>query len=86
MTTFFLFGGFLILVLMNIPIAASMGLASVAAIASEGMPLTSVPNIMYASISKNVLLAIPYFVLTGVLMDYAGISKRLIRLSQQLEE
>ncbi len=82
MTTFFLFGGFLILVLMNIPIAASMGLASVAAIASEGMPLTSVPNIMYASISKNVLLAIPYFVLTGVLMDYAGISKRLIRLAE----
>ena len=82
MTTFFLFGGFLILVLMNIPIAASMGLASIAAILSEGMPLTSVPNIMYASIAKNVLLAIPYFVLTGVLMDYAGISKRLIRLAE----
>lgn len=82
MTTFFLFGGFLILVLLNIPIAASMGLASICAILSEGMSLTLIPNIMYASIAKNVLLAIPYFVLAGVLMDYAGISKRLIKLAE----
>lgn len=82
MTTFVLFGGFFILILLNIPIAASMGIATIIALIIEGIPLTTFPNLMYAAIGKNVLLAIPYFILTGVLMEYAGISKRLIRLAE----
>lgn len=81
MTAFLLFGGFFLLVLCNVPIAASMGLATVMGIVSEGMRLTSFANLMYAAIGKNVLLAIPYFILTGVLMEHAGISKRLINLA-----
>lgn len=81
MTAVLLFGGFFLLVLCNIPIAASMGLATAMAIISEGMKMTSFANLMYAAIGKNVLLAIPYFILTGVLMEYAGISKRLIRFA-----
>lgn len=81
MTAILLFGGFFLLILCNVPIAASMGLATSMAILSEGMRMTSFANLMYAAIGKNVLLAIPYFILTGVLMEYAGISKRLIRLA-----
>jgi len=81
MTALLLFGGFFLLIICNVPIAASMGLATSMAILSEKMALTSFANLMYAAIGKNVLLAIPYFILTGVLMEYAGISKRLIRLA-----
>lgn len=81
MTSLLLFGGFFLLILCGVPIAASMGLATSMAILSEKLALTSFANLMYAAIGKNVLLAIPYFILTGVLMEYAGISKRLIRLA-----
>jgi len=36
----------------------------------------------YASTGKFTLLAIPFFVLAGVIMDYAGISRRLIKFAQ----
>ena len=81
MTALLLFGGFFLLIICGIPIAASMGLATAMAIMSEGLKMTAFSNLMYAAIGKNVLLAIPYFILTGVLMEYAGISKRLIRLA-----
>lgn len=77
-----LFGSFFLLLILNIPVAASMGLATVLGAIAGGYSLTSIANLMYASISKNVLLAIPYFILAGVLMEYAGISKRLIRLAE----
>ncbi|RGZ01216.1 TRAP transporter large permease [Clostridium sp. AM58-1XD] len=77
-----LFGSFFVLLLCNVPVAASMGLATVIGALAGGYSLTSVASLMYAAISKNVLLAIPYFILTGVLMEYAGISKRLIRLAE----
>ncbi len=44
-------------------------------------PLTMFPVVMYASSAKFTLLAIPFFVLAGIIMEYAGISKRLIRFA-----
>ena len=39
-------------------------------------------QLMNSAISKSVLLAIPYFILAGVIMEYAGISKRLIDVAE----
>ena len=39
------------------------------------------PSIMYSSVGKFALLAIPFFILAGTIMEYAGISKRLIRFA-----
>lgn len=77
-----LFSSFFFLLLCNVPVAASMGLATILGAVAGGYSLSSIANLMYASISKNVLLAIPYFILTGVLMEYAGISRRLIKLAE----
>ena len=72
---------FFVLILLNIPIAVSLGLASATGLLMYGLPLSVLPNLMYSSVAKFVLLAIPYFILAGFIMDRAGISKRLINLA-----
>jgi C4-dicarboxylate transporter DctM subunit len=81
MTAILLFGSFFLFVLLNLPVAAAIGLASIAGTLLEGLSLTSFANLMYSAVSKNVLLAIPFFILAGVLMEYAGISRRLIQFA-----
>ena len=73
-----LFGVFFLLIAINIPIAVSLGLATLAGVVLGGFPLQMFPTIFYSSMGKFALLAIPFFILAGVIMDYAGISKRLI--------
>ena len=73
---FISFFGFLIL---GVPIAVCLGLSSVCAILYSGTSLTIVATNMYSGISKFLLLAIPFFVLSGNIMAKAGISRRLIK-------
>ena len=74
-----LFISFFIFLIMGVPIAICLGLSSVCAILYSGTSLTIVATNMYAGISKFLLLAIPFFVLSGNIMAKAGISKRLVR-------
>ena len=74
-----LFVSFFIFLIMGIPIGICLGLSSVCAILYSGTSLTIVATNMYSGISKFLLLAIPFFVLSGNIMAKAGISKRLIR-------
>lgn len=82
MTGVILFGTFFILVFLNVPIAVSLGLSTLIGLLSSGVSLSMFPSIMYSSVGKFALLAIPFFILAGTIMDYAGISKRLVRLAQ----
>ena len=74
-----LFVSFFVFLMMGLPIAVSLGLSSAAAILYSGTSLSIVATNMYAGISKFLLLAIPFFVLSGNIMAKAGISKRLIK-------
>lgn len=84
MTAAILFLTFVVLLLMNVPIAITLGLSSVVALLAEGVDLIIVPMNVYSSSSKFVLLAIPFFILGGNIMDKAGISSRLIILAEKL--
>ena len=74
-----LFLSFFVFLILNVPIAICLGLSSVCAILYSGTSLTIVATNMYSGISKFLLLAIPFFVLSGNIMAKAGISKRLIK-------
>lgn len=78
MMTFILFGIFFLLVFLNVPIAISLGLAASAGLMFGGFPLSVIPSILYSGTAKFTLLAIPFFILAGSIMEYAGISRRLI--------
>ena len=81
MTGLVLIGTFFALLLCRVPVAASMGLGALAGIWYMGFKISVFPTAFYAAIAKYTLLAIPFFILAGVIMDYAGISKRLINFA-----
>ena len=78
---FILFGLFALFIFSNIPIAISLGLSAVITIVLFDFPLIIFPSMMYSAIGKFSLLAIPFFILAGVIMEKAGISKRLIHFA-----
>jgi C4-dicarboxylate transporter DctM subunit len=86
MITLILFGSLAILLLLNIPIAVSLGLASVFAIVFSGLgiPLTVIPQRIFTSIDSFPFMAIPFFMLSGSLMETGGISRRLINFAKSL--
>lgn len=82
MTACILFLSFVVLLLLNVPIAVSLGTASLAALATTPLGFSMVPANIYAQTSKFALLAVPYFILAGNIMEKTGISAKLIRLAQ----
>lgn len=80
MTELILFGSFFLLLAIGVPVAFSLGLAAVTTLVyTAGIgQLSVVPSVIYASLSSETLLAIPFFILAGAIMEYAGISARLI--------
>ncbi len=78
MINFILFGSFFVLLLLNVPIAASLGLSSVFAMLYGHTKFTVIPTNLYNGMAKFLLLAIPFFVISGNVMAEAGISRRLI--------
>lgn len=84
-----LLGIFVILLALGAPIAVCLGMSSVGAILVQGAgkPVEAImsvlPRLCSSASSKFVLLAIPFFILSGNVMEKAGISGRLIRLAEK---
>jgi C4-dicarboxylate transporter DctM subunit len=80
MTILLLFGTFLLLLLIGVPVAFALGGAAVTTILYYGFfsNLTIVPSVMFVTMSSETLLAIPFFVLAGAIMEATGISRRLV--------
>jgi C4-dicarboxylate transporter DctM subunit len=79
-----LFGSFIIMLIINVPIGVALGLSSVLALMVDGLPLSMVSLNYYAASSKFVMLAIPFFILGGNILVKAGISTRIIALARSL--
>ena len=80
-----LFGLLIVFFALGVPIAISMGLASALAIWFDGgTPLIVLVQRSFTSIDSFPLMAIPFFILAGTLMEFGGISKRLIAFANVL--
>lgn len=75
---------FLGLLLLNVPIAICLGSASIFGMMIADVPMDILSMNMYSSIGKFTLLAIPFFVLAGNIMEKAGISEKLINFANKL--
>lgn len=76
---------FIAFVAINVPIAFSMGLASILGLLMKGnIPLVIVPQKIFTGSDSFPLLAVPFFILAGALMDTGGISLRLVNLARAL--
>lgn len=79
-----LFLSFVILLVLNVPIALSLGVSSVICMILADVPLDMLPMNLSSSIGKFTLLAIPFFILAGNIMEKAGISQKLIDFANKM--
>ncbi|MBQ7520485.1 MAG: TRAP transporter large permease [Clostridia bacterium] len=75
-----LFGSFVVLLLIGAPIAASLGLSAVVTFVATGMRgnLVFVVQQMFSGMTSYQLMAIPLFILCGNLMTDGGLSRTLV--------
>ncbi|RBI85013.1 TRAP transporter large permease [Rhodosalinus halophilus] len=77
---------FVALMLIGTPIAVALGFAGAAGI-YVGLDLTALgmigPN-TYAAVAKYPLIAIPLFILTGMVFERSGVAARLVEFAQSL--
>lgn len=74
---------FFTLLLFGVPIAFSLGLGSVIAIfTSDKVSAMLVAQKLFSSINSFSLMAIPFFMLSGELMEAGGISRRLVNIAK----
>lgn len=79
-----LFGVFFLLLFLNVPISISLAVSSILTVLACNLPLSMVATNLYTASNKYVLLAIPFFILGGNIMDVSGISTRLIDFFRSL--
>jgi C4-dicarboxylate transporter DctM subunit len=78
-----LFLSFLILLLLGMPVAFALGISSlISVLVTEVVPVNYLMQTMFGAVDSYSLLAIPLFVLAGVIMEYGGLSKRLIDVAK----
>ena len=76
--------GFIVLALLGMPLAFSLGLASLLGLAIGGMDFSVLPQRMLYAVNNFPLMAIPLFMLAGELMVAAGILQRLVDFADSL--
>jgi tripartite ATP-independent transporter DctM subunit len=74
-----LIGLFLLALFAGMPLATGLGVASIAVLALAGFDQLAVPTNIYAGIAKYPLLAIPMFILAGMIFERSGVAIRLVR-------
>jgi C4-dicarboxylate transporter DctM subunit len=72
---------FAVLLLINVPVSFALAIASVAALFYGGVPMGVVVQKMTAAMDSFVLLAIPFFLLSGHLMARSGIARDIIEFA-----
>jgi C4-dicarboxylate transporter DctM subunit len=81
-----LFGGMLLLMLLGVPILFSIGIAAVlgTVVIGDAAPWIIIPSSMINGMDSFPLMAVPFFILAGELMNRGGIAERLVTFANSL--
>jgi tripartite ATP-independent transporter DctM subunit len=82
--TTILLGGFLLLLLLRVPITFSLAAASIATAIYLNIPLMAIVQQMAQGVKSFSLLAIPFFIIAGEMMGRGGIAEKIINLANVL--
>lgn len=72
------------MLVLGVPVAFTVGLASLLYIFVQGTPPMITVQRLFTGVDVAALLAIPFFILAGDLMNSGGIAKRLVRLANSV--
>ncbi len=76
---------FFVLMFLGIPVALSLALAALFyMVAFVDIPPIIIAQQMLAGIDKFTLMAVPFFVIAGSLMEFGGISKRIVNFAKAI--
>ena len=75
---------FIFMLVCRVPIAISLGLSAAIVSWLFDMGIDMLPYNFFAGVAKVPLLAIPFFILAGFIMESAGIAARIVRLVENL--
>ena len=84
MTGFLLFGSFIVLLILGVPIAVSLAMATMSAIIFSPditLTLSVVTQRIFGGLDSTSIMAIAFFVLAGNIMTKGGISRRLVEFA-----
>ena len=79
-----LFGLFIGLALAGVPLAVTLGLAGFAVVVMAGLGTMALPTSVYTGVAKYPLLAIPVFVLAGLILERAGVAASIVRFASSI--
>ena len=79
-----LFGSALVLLLIGAPVVTSLGMSSLIFIIANDINWVSVIQRLFSGIDSAALLAVPFFILAGELMNTGGIAKRIVAMTSRL--
>ncbi len=68
---------FLVLMLLGVPVGAAMGLSAILGLDLLDLPLASFARYLTQDVRSVPLLAVPFFILTGNLMNRLGLTRRI---------
>jgi tripartite ATP-independent transporter DctM subunit len=84
MVTAVLMLSFLIFLLIRMPVSIAMGLASLLALWWGDYPLMSLPHYMGTGVMNYTLMAVPFFIFAGNLMNEAGLTNRIFNFAMSV--
>lgn len=69
---------------LSVPVAVAIGLAALTGISVAGLPWLVMAQQIFAALDKYPLVAIPFFILAGNLMEAGGISERMVDFAKSV--
>ena len=84
MSILLLFALLFVLLVIGVPVAVALGLSSLVFIVTNGMPSLVVLHNMVNGVNSFPLIAIPFFILAGHLMNTAGITTKIFSFARAM--
>jgi len=81
MTGFILFAVFIVLLVSGMPVAFCLLLSAIFSAIYAGIPLSVIFQRMFGGLDNFVLLAIPFFIFMGNIMEQGGMAKKVVQFS-----
>lgn len=79
-----LLGTFALLAVLGVPLAVALGLSTLGVLWWFGLPLSMITQTMATSINSFLLIAVPLFIMAGMVMERGGLSERIFDAAEAL--
>ena len=79
-----LLGLFFVLAILGVPLSVALGLSTLSVLWWFGLPISMITQTMATSINSFLLIAVPLFIMAGMIMERGGLSERIFDAAESL--